>query len=124
MGELIEDLLRLSRISRQELNKVAFDLSELAAQVLAGFAEANPQRSVQVKIEPGIRATADRPLLQIVLENLLGNAWKFTGKCAAPRIEFGTETRDGWPSYYVRDNGVGFDMQYVHKLFEIGRAHV
>ena len=117
MGQLIDDLLNLVRPSRQETTRCDTDLSLLVRRVGAALADADPARKVELFVQPDIHAFCDPGLLRPVLDNLIGNAWKFTGKCAAPRIEFGTETRDGWTAYYVSDNGVGFDMQYVHKLF-------
>jgi len=117
MSELIDDLLNLARLSRQEMTRCETDLSLLARRAAAALAEAAPERQVELVVQPDINAFCDPGLLRPVLDNLIGNAWKFTGKTAAPRIEFGAETRDGWTAYYVRDNGVGFDMQYVHKLF-------
>jgi light-regulated signal transduction histidine kinase (bacteriophytochrome) len=79
---------------------------------------AEPQRSVELIIEPGLIAHADEHLMGIVLENLIGNAWKYAGRQPAARIEFGRVQHDGEPVYFVRDNGAGFDAQYAHKLFQ------
>jgi light-regulated signal transduction histidine kinase (bacteriophytochrome) len=117
MAQMIEDILRLSRITSAPLRLGPTDLSALAAAVAGDLTVAEPNRHVTFAIEPGCVACADESLMKIVLENLLGNAWKFTGKTSDPRIEFGKTTRDGAPIYFVRDNGVGFDMQYVSKLF-------
>jgi PAS domain S-box-containing protein len=118
MAQLIDDLLKLSRVSRAEVNKEDLDLSELAQRVVAELRQVQPGRAVEVVIAPDIHGQGDVALLGAVLENLLGNAWKFTGKTAAPRIEFGQTTdADGVPVYFVRDNGAGFDMAYVGKLF-------
>ncbi len=118
MSRLIDDLMNLCRIARTELRRVPVDLSRLAAEVVAELQEGDPQRAVQVRITPGVTVEADRGLTQIVLANLLGNAWKFTAKCRAPAINFGIVARDGVPTCFVRDNGAGFDMEHAAKLFE------
>jgi signal transduction histidine kinase len=117
MGQLIDDLLNLSRVTRSELHRDQVNLSDLAAQVAAELRHADPNRRVEIQIQPALTTEGDTNLLRIVLENLLGNAWKFTAKQPAARIEFGATTRAGQPSFFVRDNGAGFDMQYVSKLF-------
>jgi len=117
MGSLIEDLLRLSRVSRQDMNRRDFDLSGLARQVVAALMQEHPGRSVAVTVEPGIATNGDPRLIRIVLENLLGNAWKFTSRATNARIAFGREERDGEQAYYVRDNGAGFDAQFADRLF-------
>jgi PAS domain S-box-containing protein len=117
MRVLIDDLLALSRVSRQELHKRDFDFSELAGQVVNSLAKAHPERRVRVTIKPEMKAHADPGLVRIVLENLIGNAWKFTSRANEPAIEVGLEERDGETVYYVRDNGAGFDMKYAGKLF-------
>ncbi len=95
----------------------AVDLSNLARMVARDLAERDSGRSVEFVIAGGVSALGDANLLRVVLENLLGNAWKFTGKREDARIEFGVETGGGEPVYWVRDNGAGFDMQYAGKLF-------
>ncbi len=118
MGELIDDLLELSRISRMKIEKRQVDLSALTGEILESFRETEPGRSVRPRILPEVSAEGDPRLLRIMLENLLNNAWKFTSQTAAAEIEFGVDnTRNGAKVYYVRDNGVGFDMRYAHKLF-------
>ncbi len=121
MGHLIDDLLNLARLSRKDMRRRDCDLSELAAAVVELLRAAQPERHVEVVIAPGMRANGDPGLLRAVLENLIGNAWKFTGKTAAPRIEIGVTagaaTEDAQTVYQVHDNGAGFDMQYAHKLF-------
>ena len=117
MAQLIEDLLNLSRISRGELQRQAVDMTEIAQQVLAELQQRDPERKVEVTIWDGMQANADARLLRAALENLVGNAWKFTARCAAPRIEVGALADGGRTTYYVRDNGAGFDMAYADKLF-------
>jgi signal transduction histidine kinase len=117
MGELIDDLLQLSQVARADMNRAAVDLSVLAGSVVDELRRADPGRRVEVTIPPGLTADGDAKLLAVVLTNLLSNAWKFTSRHPAPRIEFGIQHDDKEPAFYVRDNGVGFDMAYVDKLF-------
>lgn len=124
MNELIEALLKMSRLSRSALNHAALDLSRIAEEVVAELRAAEPGREVAVAIEPGLRATGDAALVRNLLLNLLGNAWKFTGQTPGARIEFGMETAsrdeaavEGMRTFFVRDNGAGFDPGYVDKLF-------
>ena len=117
MSELIDDLLGLARVGRKELARKEVDVSALAARVAAELARRDAERAVRVEIAPGLSAHADPQLLTIVLENLMGNAWKFTGKAAAARIEVGREVNGTGEAFYVRDNGAGFDMAYADKLF-------
>ncbi|HEX9048147.1 MAG TPA: GAF domain-containing protein [Verrucomicrobiae bacterium] len=117
MGQLIEDLLRLSRITRSEMHCGLVDLSALARAVVEELQKTNPERQVEFVIEPDLHANADAGLMRIALENLLGNAWKFTSQKPAARIEFGQTQRNGEPAFFVRDNGAGFDMAYAGKLF-------
>ncbi len=117
MGELIDDMLYLSRVTRSEMHMEAVDLSRMAGQVAESLRDAAPERRVEFSIEDGIIVQADAKLLRIVLENLLGNAWKFTGKQPRARIEFGVAVQSGINVIFVRDNGAGFNMEYAHKLF-------
>jgi len=117
MGHLIDDLLDLSRIGRAEMNRLPVDLSELARSVGARLQEANPSRQVTFVVQPGVVVEGDTKLLRIVLENLLNNAVKFTGRVAAPTVEFGRAEEDRETVYFVKDNGAGFDMAYADKLF-------
>jgi DNA-binding response OmpR family regulator len=117
MGELIDDLLQLSRVGRSEMRRERADLSALAHAIAAELQERDPHRRVRFAIREGLLAEADPRLTRVVLENLLGNAWKFTGKSEDPAIEFGALNDDGETVYFVRDNGTGFDMQYAGKLF-------
>jgi light-regulated signal transduction histidine kinase (bacteriophytochrome) len=118
MGLLIDDLLKLSKTSRSELAPAECDLSSLCSRVAGDLADLNPDRRIEVSIQPGMLVQADYRLMQVVLENLLGNAWKFTSKCQDPRIEVGeTVPPGGRRAFYIRDNGAGFDMAYADKLF-------
>jgi light-regulated signal transduction histidine kinase (bacteriophytochrome) len=117
MRELIEDLLSLSRLSQSTLCLVRVDLTSLAQQVLERLRESEPNRKVEVAVEQGIFVNGDEGLLGVVLENLLGNAWKFTSKRERGKIEFGRAQQKGRTVYFVRDNGAGFDMTYAEKLF-------
>ena len=119
MGELIEALLKLARIRRTEADLAEVDVSSLAREVAADLRDANPGRQVDMQIQPGMTARADRPLLRNLLDNLLGNAWKFTRDVAEPRIElFSWRDARGATWFEVRDNGAGFDPAYVDKLFK------
>ena len=117
MAHLIDDLLGLSRVSRAELHRERVDLSVLAREVAVELQRSEPGRAVELVMSEGVVAYGDPALLRVVLENLLGNAWKFTGRCAHPRVEFGTVQVDGQTNYFVRDNGAGFDPAYAGKLF-------
>jgi signal transduction histidine kinase len=114
----VDDLLLLSRVAKSEPRRSTIDLSLIAADVVAQLRESTPQRVVKVVIERDVQVDADASLLRIVLESLLGNAWKFTGEVEHPRIEFGAINRDGGARVcFVRDNGAGFDMKDAHQLF-------
>jgi len=117
MSRLIDDLLNLSRISRQEIQRREVNVSAIAASIINELREAHPGTSVEVDIKEGLIAVADPGLIEVVLSNLLGNAWKFTAKTEQARIEFGTVEQDGKISYYVRDNGAGFNQKYAGKMF-------
>lgn len=116
MGTLIDQLLTLSRISRRPLKRKRVDLSEMASAIINELEADQPERQVEWKIQPNLIAQADPGLMRSVLYNLLGNAWKFTATTDNPYIEFGCNMDDG-PQFFVRDNGVGFDMAYASKLF-------
>ncbi|HXI84124.1 MAG TPA: ATP-binding protein [Verrucomicrobiae bacterium] len=117
MGQLIDDLLNLSRVSRSELRHEPVDLSRLAGDIAVELRARDPQRDVELRIDGNLTANGDPQLLRVVLENLLGNAWKYTAKRPHATIEVGFDRDNGHSSFFVRDDGVGFDMKYVHKLF-------
>jgi light-regulated signal transduction histidine kinase (bacteriophytochrome) len=117
MGELIDHLLELSRVGRTQLKPGPVNLSELALSILTGLAETEPERQVEVNIEKDLTVLGDHPLLRQLLENLLGNAWKYTSKKPAARIEFGRTEVSGQPAFFVKDDGAGFDMTYKDNLF-------
>jgi PAS domain S-box-containing protein len=118
MGNLIDDLLGLARITRSELERTPVNLSGIARAIAEELKQRDPERDVEVSIGEGIAAYGDSRLLRAMMENLLGNAWKFTSNTARARIEFGAETdAEGRRTCHIRDNGAGFDMNYVHKLF-------
>lgn len=115
MGELIDAMLKMSRLTRADMRLESVDLSRLAAEIGEELRAEEPQREVEMLIQPGLAATGDATLLRNVVSNLLGNAWKFTRERENPRIEFGRFDDTG--EYFVRDNGAGFDQAYVDKLF-------
>jgi PAS domain S-box-containing protein len=117
MGQLIDDLLKLSKVTRAEMHRERVDLSEMARSVVLELSGREPKRRTEVHIADGAVVEADPRLLRIVMENLMDNAFKFTSKRADARIEFGTREDDGRAVYFVRDNGAGFDMAYAGKLF-------
>jgi light-regulated signal transduction histidine kinase (bacteriophytochrome) len=117
MSGLIEDLLNLSRIGRSELTARPISLSQIASEAAAAIRERHPTRDVQLEIAPDIEVSADPRLLRIALENLLSNAWKYSSRSPQARVTVGTQMGDQGPVYFVRDNGVGFDMKYADKLF-------
>jgi light-regulated signal transduction histidine kinase (bacteriophytochrome) len=117
MGQLIEDLLNLSRVSRGSLERVRVDLSELAAEVAGELGQLHPGHAVGLSIWPDMNVRADARLLRAALENLIGNALKFTARTEAPRIEIGLLRDNGHEVFFVRDNGAGFSMEYAAKLF-------
>lgn len=117
MGELIDNLLALSRVTRAEMVRVPVDLTSMAQEIVADLRKSAPAHAVEVVIAPGLTGQGDPGLLRVVLENLLANAWKFTGARARAKIEIGAKQRGGLTAYYVRDNGAGFDMAYAGRLF-------
>ncbi|MBA2344073.1 MAG: hypothetical protein H0V83_03190 [Rubrobacter sp.] len=117
MGNLIDDLLELSRVTRGPLRRASVDLSAIAASVAEGLRASDPERHGSFEISEGLVARGDAKLLRVALENLLGNAWKFTSKEPDARVEFGVSRQGVAQVYYVRDNGAGFDATYAGKLF-------
>lgn len=117
MGQLIDDLLDLSRLSRGEMKREQVDLTGLARAVAGELQQREPGRQISFDIQPDLTGQGDAGLLKVALENLLGNAWKFTGKKSAAIITFGRTEHEGLPAFFVRDNGAGFDMNHASKLF-------
>jgi signal transduction histidine kinase len=117
MGQLIDDMLSLSRVGRAELHRDPVDLTVLAREIIGRLRETGPERRVEFVIQEGLTAVGDPQLLEIALSNLLENAWKFTGKRSGGVIEFGRVFQEGQPVFFVRDNGAGFDPEYADKLF-------
>ncbi len=117
MGLLIDDLLMLSRVTRNEIHREKVDLTQMAHEAVEKLKYEEPLRQMDFDIKSGLKTVGDRRLLQIALDNLLGNAWKYTRKTEKPKCTFGMQEQNGNPVYYVRDNGAGFDMTYSNKLF-------
>lgn len=117
MAQLIDDLLKLSRLSRGELRRTKVNLSQIVTEITVQLQEYQPKSSVEQNIEPDIYTVADEHLIRIALENLLSNAWKFTSKKETAQIIFGKNAENGETVYFVKDNGAGFDMQFSDKLF-------
>ena len=117
MSDLIDDLLKLSKIGRAQVMLQQVDLSQLAQESLEECQILEPGRNIEIIVEPGLTARGDSQLLKIFFANMIGNAWKYSGKKADAKIEFGSTLIDDTTAYYVRDNGAGFDMEYVDKLF-------
>jgi len=116
-AELIDALLSLSRVTRSEMTRELVDLSAIVRSVGAELFATEPQRTVELVIQEGLEAAIDPILAQALVANLMGNAWKFTRKVPAPRIEFGTTVEGGVVAYFVSDNGAGFNMAFADKLF-------
>jgi PAS domain S-box-containing protein len=120
MARLIDDLLHLSRVTRMEMRREPVDLTEIAHEIFAELIQADPDREVVLEVAPGMTASGDPVLLRVLMDNLLRNAWKFTGKQEHPRIQVGEgRAPDGRRAYFVRDNGAGFEMAYANKLFGV-----
>lgn len=124
MSQLITNLLQLSRVTRHELKKEQVDFTELCRDTLDDLQKETPERQANFKIQENITATGDENLIQIVLDNLLGNAWKYSRKTACTQIEIGTMLTNGVSVHYIKDNGTGFEMKYAKNLFEpFNRLH-
>jgi len=117
MGRLIDDLLNLSKVSRREIHLGPVDLSALAREAAEDLHNTEPERKVEWVIAPQVTAKGDAGLMRVVMQNLIGNAWKYSSKREHARIEFGIGERDGRDTFFVSDNGEGFDMAYADKLF-------
>lgn len=118
MGELVDDLIQLSRIARTPLKPADCNISDLATELVKRHQAVDPQREISIHIQSGMHARGDVKLIERLLENLIDNAWKYTGKTDNPEIEIGMDRVEGEKCFFVRDNGAGFDMQYAEKLFE------
>ena len=119
MGTLIDDLLKLARVTRAEMRSEVVDLSGMAREIVAELQRTPPLRDVEFAIAAGLQARGDPRLLRVALDNLLRNSWKYTAKQAQPRVEFGSIQVNGERAFMVRDNGAGFDMKYADKLFGV-----
>jgi light-regulated signal transduction histidine kinase (bacteriophytochrome) len=117
MGFLIDDMLMLLKVTRAEFHVEVVDLSGMVREIVETQQKRNPERVADMIVREGIMVQGDPSLVLIVLWNLLDNAWKFTENISHARIEFGAEAMDGETFYFIRDNGVGFDMAYADKLF-------
>jgi PAS domain S-box-containing protein len=117
MAQLIQDLLNLSRITRNAIQRSRVDLAAIAREVAEELRQSQPERECEFEIAPRAQASGDPSMLRILVENLLGNAWKYTNRHGSARIEFGTREQNGETIYFVKDDGAGFDMEYVGKLF-------
>ena len=119
MAQLIESLLMLAKVTQRELNHQRVDLSALAGAIVQRLRSTNPERSVDIVVQENLIDHGDSRLLGVVLENLIGNAWKFSRDQARPRIEFGRDAPGEATGYFVRDNGAGFDMAYASRMFGV-----
>jgi light-regulated signal transduction histidine kinase (bacteriophytochrome) len=119
MGTLIDDLLKLARVTRAEVRTEEVDLSGMAREIVTELEQAAAGRTVEFAIAPGLTARGDARLLRVALDNLLRNGWKYTARKAPARVEFGVKSENGERVFMVRDNGAGFDMQYADKLFGV-----
>jgi signal transduction histidine kinase len=119
MGTLIDDLLKLARVTRAEIRSEDVDLSGMAREIASELQRASPERQVEFAIAPELKARGDARLLRVALDNLLRNSWKYTAKQPAPRVEFASADANGGQAFMVRDNGAGFDMKYADKLFGV-----
>src|SRR6058998_1668907 len=119
MGTLIDDLLKLARVTRAEIRTEDVDLSGMAQDIVADLQRTTPERQVEFAIAPGLKARGDARLLRVALDNLLRNSWKYTAKQSQPRVQFASVEANGGRAFMVRDNGAGFDMKYADKLFGV-----
>ncbi|HEY3221673.1 MAG TPA: ATP-binding protein [Gemmatimonadales bacterium] len=119
MATLIDDLLKLARVTRAEMRTERVDLSGMAREIVRDIQRATPERAVEFAIAPGLEAHGDARLLRVVLDNLLRNGWKYTGKQPQPRVEFTAQDENGDRVFVIKDNGAGFDMRYADKLFGV-----
>jgi light-regulated signal transduction histidine kinase (bacteriophytochrome) len=117
MSLLIDDMMKLSRVTRSEFHQEPIDLSAMVRKISENLQQDNPARTVEVLIQEGVFVNGDLALLRIALENLMNNAWKFTGRETQSLVEFGTIVKEGKTVCFIRDNGAGFDMAYADKLF-------
>jgi len=117
MKNLINDLLAFASIGDAALTRVPIDVSAMAGEILAELQQGSPERVVEISIEGGITCVADRSLMRVALQNLIGNAWKYTAHASAARVEIATCQANGRRTLLVRDNGAGFDMKDAHQLF-------
>jgi light-regulated signal transduction histidine kinase (bacteriophytochrome) len=118
MGVLIDHMLLLAQVSRHQLDMSQLNLTAMADEIMADLKQQQPDRTVDIKIEPALEVYGDKALMQVVLENLLGNAWKYTSKTPNAEIKFGLKNPGPNPIYYIKDNGAGFDQKYVENLFK------
>ena len=118
MSQLIDDLLKLSRVTRSEMTREEVNLSATVEKILQDLRGAHPERQVDWRITPQLKAVGDPQLLRVVLENLAENAWKFTEGRSPAKIEFDQTVHQGKEAFFIRDNGAGFNMVYAEKLFE------
>jgi light-regulated signal transduction histidine kinase (bacteriophytochrome) len=117
MNDLIEDLLLLARVGQAHLRRIPTDISEIGAEIADELRESDPARKVSFNIQPGMHASCDPGLIRIVLQNLLGNSWKFSSKTPEPRIQLGARRQNGKPVFFVADNGAGFPMEQAASVF-------
>jgi signal transduction histidine kinase len=117
MAKLIEGMMQMAKLARAEVRRTDVNLSRLAREIAESLQRSHPERNVEFVIPEGIVASGDERLLRAVLDNLIGNAFKFTGKRSGARIELGTRSDEGMPAFYIRDNGAGFDAEHAAKMF-------
>ncbi len=118
MNELIDDMLTLSKVSRQEIQRSTINLSKLAEDFIGELMESDPERKVMISIQPSMIISGDEKLIKMALQNMLRNSWKFSSKTPDAHIEMGSFSKDNESIFFVRDNGAGFDMKFAEKLFE------